>query len=495
MESGEDCLCPKCGFPAEPGGFCSECGYEMPAVELEKVAEVAGKVADATDSLAGIPSSVMETVVEVAATAPVIPMQVLPQEKRVQWSEPEEGDQSPIEVAVKMPDAFLEGCMSAITFRLRSRSECFSYVTIIVRRDSYEVGRAVVPHKITEGEVTDLIVNVTPECHGNMAIQFDLECKREDARDIEQYVSNAISVLVWPRQQDSTGHSVTINNTNTYSDIKVSGAGDADFSKGGHDDLVTAIGKLTKDNYSEKIAQYAKDKPFCHVQFRVAKLPNRLTIVSSDGLSEIILISANEISFGRGRENDAILMVLDETGAVDEDRTAMISRKHFRISYENHRCYVADGTIDKETNEAIPSSLGTEYDGERISASRGVMVTAGETHTIVLSPDVTLDYAIRLTIKALGCPQAHKAVCKNHCPSGTSAVLMSREDKAKLFLIVWKCVDMGEFLPGYEGYYIHRSGDRFMLYRPDGVRCILLPGNEYGKEENPFFVTVNGMGH
>lgn len=377
MES-ERTTCPNCGATLPHGAiFCESCG---------------NRVDRASEPSHAVPSSPCGS------------------ESRPAASQGAPADAAPFEVFAALPEAMQVGRRSLVHICFRAHEDIYESVEFVLRNGDDELARRpccngrpfVVEHTVSIG--------VTPKVHGCARVALDVVCHVSTGCEEEIHTA-PLDVAVDDRKSQAAFSPVFNISQNQTSDR----AGD---TKGG--DINVNLGGL-KITVDEDPTRYETPAKFLPLPMTLRKSPARLTLKGGSGVLQ--LLSDDEVSFGRNRDNVITLRFFREDGTVDDEASHGISRFQFRVARSDHDCLVADG------GDGRASTHGTRIDGKDVPPAGSCRVASGRDVVLGVGPkDSELKLRLRFVRDGWGRP---------------SGVLVDREDGAGVRICtVWREVSV-----------------------------------------------------
>ncbi|MBR5025407.1 MAG: FHA domain-containing protein [Victivallales bacterium] len=169
-----------------------------------------------------------------------------------------------------------------------------------------------------------------------------------------------------------------------------------------------------------------------------------------DGLL-IHVLSKDDISIGRFKDNDIALVDFVENRAYDQYPTVSVSRHH-AILHHNGNGLVLENL----------SNDGTGIDNGRKTIQKGQTASLSSLAT-------TLDFgAIRLCASLQMCRQKmQKNMCANCMGHPIKSLILTRADNLpEIFVCVWQCCELEAISPDLKGFTLYRRNGGFMLQTP-----------------------------
>ena len=361
--------CPICGLEGEEGCFCENCG---PA---------AGRLcASKPESAPSSPAMDLSSPAMNLSSPAMAPLQGLPPLERIQTPPVPEfqrlepfgstgvnmgskgpSDVPPLEIPEGMPfgaqvtfaKPMWRGVASPMKIAFKAARDIYADVTVSVLNGDEELYRRAYGCRPFQDEIK-FSFNVRPRMPGtSIELTARFECRRDGS--LEPDVFDAVfPVCVYEEQS----HNININ-----ASTNVSGNG-------------ASVIKY-KESVGDGIA--IRDRRFEPTQCitqplepLLAAAPRRLTLERDGEMIHLWALTADEtIVCGRNDDCDYLLRVFDrDTGIVDNDKSAVISRRHFRFVLVGGRTLrVMDG-VDS------PSACGTSI-GEMSVGKEGVVLREG----------------------------------------------------------------------------------------------------------------------
>lgn len=404
------------------------------------------------------------------------------------------GEECPVDLEGRVPDSLVEGCTIALEFKARCRRDYNISAAILRLCAGEEVLASAKSCNVRPGRWAYLPINFQPERAGLFAVRLVLECPEAG----ESYESEDFTIAVYPDDLKQA-KSIAVNITNEYRDIHVDRAGDARFGAASNDIADAIRNASSGETMRQIIERCARVREVRRYPLRAARLPSRLTLIGPDGF-ELHVFSDNVLRFGRSRYNDIVLRVIGAGGRQDDNLSRAISRTHFRILYQTIRCHVADGgpangcgTPSAPETKCVPSTHGTAVSGTRLRPGGTMALTNESDQTIEIAPGVTgaSGPVLALGARTGKCPECHRAGCGRKCPpAATASLFLTRTDGAReAYLAVWRCAPLGDFLPGFDGYFLHWDGSMFSVEKPSGETIPLRLGVEFGPADHAVTAT------
>ena len=304
-------VCPACGLEGEADQFCGNCGRRLPGP-----AAAAGQTA--------------------------IPPVSIP-------------DGMPFGAGVSFPETMWALVASPVKVRFRAARDIYSDVSVSILNGRDELARRVHGCRPFREEIT-FSFNVRPRMPG-AAIELTarFECKRDGSDDPDVFEGVfAVRVLEEQAHHINIDASTVVNGT---------GASVVQYKNG--------IGGGLQISDRRFAPTGTVSIP---LELALAATPRRLTLARNGGAIHLWALEPDEtVVCGRHDDCDYVLRVFDkQTGAIDNDRSAVISRRHFRFAIKGGRTVrVADGADD-----GTPSACGTSI-GESEIPTTGAPLAEG----------------------------------------------------------------------------------------------------------------------
>ena len=299
-----------------------------------------------------------------------------------------------------------------------------------------------------------ILARMLPDAPGAQLLSVEIVCRRTDGgKDV--YVSGerefwADSVL------DNGTVSVNFGNVDITSDR----AGDS---------MLNVSPVIKNVQFDCNAPRYARCREYCAFGVTLSRSepppkpevdrqesrpgPSEPFVTLRDADNVIQLTSQATLSFGKMREkNDFAIRVFTASGEYDNNRSAYVSRRHFRILRYDRGCFLED----------VGSTFGTTLDGSQIK-NRSTMLAQGEMHIVRLSgmgvPNGAISFAIRVFPDEGGAP---------------SGMIIDRSDGVRQKVVaVWS--EAGAAV-GEEGWTFRLCDGRFEVHGPDGAVQYVVPG-------------------
>ncbi len=361
MTDGDHAICGKCGARnAADANFCMSCGARM----------VSAPPSGAPSAAPPPPAA--------AAFAPAAVGEGRPC--------PPPGDSAvPFVFAVCSPDAFCKGQAGVFVLRFRALADVFESVSFALVHGRDAVRNAAIDGRpgIWEHEV---IMDVQPETPGQTGFVFEVRCRRDGYADDEWEVYASAPVIVTvdvaPVAQNLN---IDLGGLNV-----IAGQSDrAADSKAVNNQVFNISSSAVFDPNSPR---YRKGVRAGDCRMHLKSAPRRLTLHSSSSSRTLLLLSKNEISFGRKNEaTDVSIRCFGDGGECDIPLSKMVSRRHFAISYDGMECRISD----------LGSTKGTVFDGRTVAPGMPKRIKPDVRHslTVAIMPDFSMDaYCDRLGI-------------------------------------------------------------------------------------------------
>ncbi len=508
-------VCPKCGSIGFVGDFCEQgCGELMPpAAETKNVvsddttahnvfssldfasssfAPFRGFAAsdkdvrefDSLDTKLAAHENVVtaKTALPEARCGAQIPNFGFPPTSSVKAGDGET-DESPIEVIVTFPKAFVKGYRSPITFEVRSKGGVFNNVRLSVNDGEKDVASVKAPSSV-DFRWIHMVSNITPASQGKVALQIALVCNRVGLAKAEKYLSRTIDVTIYPGAGEAV-REITINST-INADIDASGEKAGGGLSGGVNisSPLGNLGSVFQSQDEEKVIARLGNAAPRAVSFFVVEALNSLTLSMPDGNSLVHIFSSEKLLFGRHRSCDVILRVFNNDCIVDRKKSCEISKTQFVISNSlDGKMRIIDGGPMRDDNGAIigsnvASTFGTAVNDKCLPQGVYMPLLCDSHYTLNLSPEKGDDGVMKLevdTYRGLRNEVVAAHICR------TDAIPES-------YLAIWGAFDLGKIASVLSGYVVHNHDGKFLLQTPEGEYSALLPEREFGPESGRIYV-------
>jgi len=328
-------------------------------------------------------------------------------------------------VRLARPAAFCAGRRSPLEVVFRAREDVFESVSFRLLCADREVASAVQRTRPGTSEKA-VRLQVTPQSPGGAALELQVAVLADGASEPETQVVRFVIAV-----DEAQSRQTTLNLAPQF----VS-------DRAGHNEVGTinlnvaggAFGAASTD-----VSRYETLLPGEDVETELLASPPRLTLRAEDGRT-IQLLSDEEVTFGRNRDNAVLSRIIGADGCLDYGANeGNLSRFHFKLVRRPEGAVVLD----------VGSSHGTRVDGTAVPVAGGLRLPS-----------------IRPSVIAAGCPgreleysvQPHKGAL-----NGLAGLVLDRRDQApERVVVVW-----GGRVPFADGAFRH-DGGRWSFVRTAG---------------------------
>lgn len=327
--------CPNCGIEGETGGFCENCGARL---------DVQSPGPSGNSEKAGIST--------------VIP------------------NGMPFGASVTFADTMWSGVASPVRIAFKAVRDIYANVAVSILNGVEVLDRRVHGCRPFQDEIV-FTFNIRPRMPGaSIELTVKFECKRDGSDDPDIF-EGAFSVRVLEEQS----HHINIDASTV-----VNGAGAS----------VLQYKNDIGGGFSVPDRRFAPTNTVSlPIDVSLASTPRRLTLTREGGRIHLWSLEPDEtIVCGRNDDCDYVLRVFDShAGVADENRSTVISRRHFRFDLKGGRTLrIADGA-----DEGSSSACGTSI-GEMEIPSRGIPLAEGS-YCVDLGTKFTRHGVLTLTVK------------------------------------------------------------------------------------------------